>query len=162
MATIQQHLFLARPSLRRVFFYTLVYIGLILFGIARTDFDPSFSPVWQLSVAILAVLLTFAFLKRWTTLYTIDESEIQSRSGIFSRDLRVVPMFRVTNATAHQSFLERLLGLMNVKIDTAGAEADEIVFTRILKAQAGEVARIIREHTERHAGQEHPQVQRVH
>jgi uncharacterized membrane protein YdbT with pleckstrin-like domain len=129
-------IFQTRPSMRRAYFYALCYAALVCYGRFKTNLEPAFNPVWMASFGLLVVILGVAFLRRWTTLYTITNHEVILTSGIFARHAVAAPTNRITNISGRQSFLERLLGLANLYIDTAGGDQPEIVFPRMTKADA--------------------------
>ena len=148
----QEIVFFAKPSLRRAFFYALVFAATVLYGRMSTDLDPQYNKVWLICLGIMLVLLFAAMLKRWTTSYIITADEVQRFSGILSRQAVIVPLMRITNASANQSLLERILGLATLRIDSAGGDATEMEFVRILKIEAHEAARIVREYLKSGSG----------
>ncbi len=141
-----QLLFYARPSMRRALFFAMLYSGAVLYGRLKTDLDPRFNQVWWGCFGLLVILLCFAFLRRWTTTYAINSNEARCVSGILARQGVVAPLLSISNANVNQSFLERLLGLANLQLDTPGGSTREITFARILKSQALAAANVIREH----------------
>ncbi|RIL10653.1 MAG: hypothetical protein DCC75_03900 [Proteobacteria bacterium] len=145
MASQQELLFHAKPSLRRAYFFAFIYAAAVLYGRMATKLDPRLNQVWWICFGLLFAALFWAMLKRWTTSYMITNEEVQSAGGILARRLVVVPLARVTNAVANQSFLERILGIVNLQIDSAGGNAKEMIFARIIKPAGEEAARILRE-----------------
>lgn len=137
-------LFSTRPSLRRAFCFALIYAGVVLYGRIQTELDPRFNPLWWVCFGLLALILVIAVLRKWTTTYIITEDEVLCRSGILTRHIVTVPLVRITNASARQSFLERLLGLVNLQIDCAGGDTSEITFARILTNHSTEAANLLR------------------
>ena len=142
----QEIVFFAKPSLRRAFFYAFVFAATVLYGRMSTELDPQYNKVWLICIGVMLVLLFVAMLRRWTTSYIITSDEIQSFTGILSRQTVIVPLMRVTNAIANQTLLERILGLASLRIDSAGGDSKEMQFIRILKVEANEAARILREY----------------
>lgn len=137
--------FLAKPSLRRAFFFAAIYLAFMLYGLSATDYDPRYNPFWSFLTTILAAALGLALLRRWTTTYMITTEEIHCQSGILSRTDAVVPISRITNSMSRQSFLERLLGLDNLYVDTAGSESTELMFMRILRSDSLKASKLIRD-----------------
>jgi uncharacterized membrane protein YdbT with pleckstrin-like domain len=137
--------FFARPSLRRAYLIALVYAGLVLLGRFKTNLDPRLDPVWLGALVLLFAALGLAVLRRLCTSYAITTEEISVKSGILARKMVVVPLSRVTNALANQSFVERLLGLVTLQIDCAGGNAKEVNFQRITASEARSAGEILRE-----------------
>ena len=137
-------LFQAKPSLRRAYAIGFVYALLVCVGRFRTDLDPRLNPVWWGFFGILVVLLALAHLRSWCTSYVITATEVRVAAGVLSRRIDVVPYRRITNAAARQAPLERILGLANLEINTAGSSAAEACFQRITLEDARTAGAIIR------------------
>lgn len=144
MPTKDAVLFQTKPSLRRAYFFASLYLLIVAGGLVETSFNQAFFPLWLSAVALLALLLFPAHLKRWCTSYTITAREVQVSEGIFSRRLAIASHRRITNASASQSILERLLGIVNLNIDTAGGDRTELSFLRINKSDAKKAGMILR------------------
>lgn len=136
--------FLSRPSLRRAFFFALLYAGAVLYGRIITDFDPELNRYWLMTMVLLLAILGIVLLRRACTSYIITDEEVQVKSGIIARHYAVVPVARVTNAYLRQSMLDRLLFIANLQIDCAGGDTREINFRRITTADAKEAGQILR------------------
>jgi putative membrane protein len=57
--------------------------------------------------------------------YELGETTLAIRSGVFQRQAREIPLGRVQNVDVEQSLLQRLLGLAEVRFETAGGGATE-------------------------------------
>ncbi len=108
------------------------------------EFNPVLEPMWFGLLTTLLMLLVYANIVRATTSYVITDNAIQSASGILARRSSIVPYRRVTNVAARQSFLERLLGLVTLYIDSAGSDVQEVSFRRMTTSEAREAGKIIR------------------
>lgn len=137
--------FFAESSLHRAFFYDFLFAATVLNGRISTHLDSRYNQVWLACLGVMLALLFVAMLKLWTTTYIITADEVQRFSGILSRQVTILPLMRITNASANQTFLERLLGLATLRIDSAGGDTAEVEFVQILKVEASEAGRIIRE-----------------
>lgn len=60
--------------------------------------------------------------------FFITPNELVIKSGIFARKQRNIPLSRVQNIEIEQNFLQRILGLARVKIETAGDSQSEGLF----------------------------------
>lgn len=56
----------------------------------------------------------------------IYEDRLMYRKGIFSRNEVVLPFSRVTNYAAEQNLFDRIFGVGNFRIETAGSVAPEV------------------------------------
>jgi putative membrane protein len=65
---------------------------------------------------LLAAAVRYAFF-RWR----LDPSDLVIRSGVLSRKHRVIPLARVQNVELRQSALQRLFGVGELRVETAGS-----------------------------------------
>jgi uncharacterized membrane protein YdbT with pleckstrin-like domain len=82
-------------------------------------------------LAVLALTLLVAFIRRAATTYTITSHRLTIRLGILSRQLHETRLDRVQNVGTTQSLLERLLGIGTVDFDTAGGAGFDFAFRGI-------------------------------
>ena len=61
----------------------------------------------------------------------ITDQRVIMRKGVFSKDDRNVQLSRIQDIAIKRSFLGRILGYGNIRIETAGSGATEIVFNNI-------------------------------
>lgn len=78
-----------------------------------------------LVLAALLVVLAWqvAVYQRFTYAVTADTLDI--RSGVFSRREREIPLHRVQNVDTSQNLVQRVLGIVDVSVETAGGGATE-------------------------------------
>ena len=91
----------------------VVYLAAVLCtGASRHDV--------ALGAMALALLLTPLLLYRWwylvRTRWTVTEKQLKSETGVFSRDVQYIELYRVVDYCEKQSFLHMLLGLKDVII----------------------------------------------
>ncbi len=81
---------------------------------------------------------------RWrTTTYWLDDVALHHRSGVFTPDERVVPRSRVQAVDTSTGLVQRLFGVLELRVQLPGAaDEDEIVLPAVT---AEEVARLRRE-----------------
>ena len=74
----------------------------------------------QLGAVGFALLLTPLLLYRWLYLLrtrsTVTEKQLKSETGVFSRDVQYIELYRVVDYCEKQSFLHMLLGVKDVII----------------------------------------------
>ncbi|MCU1643229.1 MAG: hypothetical protein JWN03_3504 [Nocardia sp.] len=133
--------------------YIPVLLATLIAG-ARSD-----SPVWSLGV--VAVIITFALTRWFTTTYRITADNLELRTGLFQRKRLSVPRNRVRSVDVEADLLHRVLGLAVLSIGT-GQQAERKDRFRLdsLDAQLVPALRtILLEHT--HMGSEHTAAQQV-
>lgn len=95
----------------------LLAIAILWFCWARDDYSPAFLLVMP------AVLLLWAGLKhielRFTRMY-VSGGRLRYETGMLSRTTRTIEIHKVQDVRVDQSFLQRLLGMGNISIETAG------------------------------------------
>ncbi|RKH34989.1 hypothetical protein D7Y13_30180 [Corallococcus praedator] len=104
-------------------------VGRMLLGaLLPTYFAGERGLPWVLWIIVgtLALLLLAAGLYEVATLsYRVDGRQLEIRSGIFTRTSRFIEAARVQNTEVLQPFVSKLLGLVEVKVETAsGGKAD--------------------------------------
>ena len=144
MLSQEDAVMLFRPSLRRAYFYSFLYIALITACRLKLDI-PASHPAVLSAVGILVVVLACAHLARACIQYTLTPELVRVDTGIIARKHDRIPLERITDATARQSVLERCLGIVNIYINTAGSPRSEACFRRILKGDAEEFSVRFRE-----------------
>ena len=88
----------------------------------------------------LALVLLGAFLRSgyevlawWSRTYRVGSRELVVDEGILSRHHRVVPYARLQQVDLHQSFVQQLLGLAELRLETAGDAGSTMVRLRLLE-----------------------------
>ena len=131
---------------RRLHPLTLVFAA---FGIARGMVWPALAGGFGLGdgriarmlpivVAVLAIpALVGAAAKYALYRWRVDADELLLRSGVLNRQNRVIPLARVQNVEVRQSLLQRLTGVAEVRVETAGTgEQAEAVLSVLGVAEA--------------------------
>jgi putative membrane protein len=70
------------------------------------------------------------------TLYRCNEGHIEIQEGILSRRNRQVPISKIQNIKKSQSFAARLLGVVELELETAGSQKAEALFPALSPHQA--------------------------
>jgi uncharacterized membrane protein YdbT with pleckstrin-like domain len=133
-----------KPSLRRAYFFAVVYVAFIAAMRMKLHLAV-LHPMVLGSVGLLVVLLLFAHFTRFFTLYSLTPQDVEIRRGFIARKVLRVPLERITDATARQNILERILGIVNIYINTAGSADTEASFRRVLQPDAARFGALIRE-----------------
>ncbi|MFP2899034.1 PH domain-containing protein [Corallococcus sp. 4LFB] len=81
--------------------------------------------LWVIVLSIAVLLLAAGLYEVATLSYRVVGAQLEIRSGIFTRTSRFIEAARVQNTEVVQPFVSKLLGLVEVKVETAsGGKAD--------------------------------------
>lgn len=132
----------------------LARTGLLLVAAAFAVGLASFEQALALAGAVAAASLAYgvAYHRRFT--YRLAEDTFEVRSGVLGRQHREVPYGRIQNASLQRNLVQRLLGLAEVSVETAGAHATEIHLRYVTEAEALRLQEAIAERTRRAQGDE--------
>jgi putative membrane protein len=101
------------------------------------------------------LLAVYAVWQYFTYRYGFLEHALVIRSGILQRNLRLIPFDRVQNVTLHQSLLHRLVGVAEVKLESAGGMGQAEAQMQVLRLdQAHALEAMVRGH--HHDGAQRP------
>lgn len=92
---------------------------LVIFGAGRS----SGWEVWLVVLLVPATIVSFARYLSFRMRY--DERELVIRSGMLFRNERRIPLSRIQNIDAVQNVLHRLLGVVEVRVETGGGSEEE-------------------------------------
>ncbi|MFM9873716.1 MAG: PH domain-containing protein [Fimbriimonadaceae bacterium] len=84
---------------------------------------------YELFAAGLGVLVIVpAILRYYSYGYSVTDGKLLVKSGIFRKSLRTIPLDRIQNINLKRQWLHRLLGLVELEIETAaGAQAEATI-----------------------------------
>src|SRR5688572_16239404 len=142
-ASISCHLEPAMPSEQRLHPTTLLFdlAGhikrfalpgiLVIAGMSRSSGGPggmfgrvpSGWEVWVMLLFVPAVLFSIARYLSFRLRY--DEHELVIRSGLIFRNERHIPYSRIQNVDAIQNLVHRLIGVVEVRLETGGGKEEE-------------------------------------
>ncbi|WP_158621645.1 PH domain-containing protein [Corallococcus aberystwythensis] len=81
--------------------------------------------LWVIVVGLAVLMLAAGLYEVATTSYRVVDAQLEIRSGILTRTSRFIEAARVQNTEVLQPFVSKLLGLVEVKVETAsGGKAD--------------------------------------
>jgi membrane protein YdbS with pleckstrin-like domain len=117
----------------------LTVVFVVLGGIAEAIIWRPLAPsVPFLTIALCLVpfgLAIWKHLQQWTETYILTSDRIEISTGIFSKTVRNIPLSKVQDVTVEQTFVQRLLRLGNVVVDSA-ATTGKITFRDIYQPHA--------------------------
>jgi len=118
------------------FFWALVLIlALIIVVIIVLDDSRFWSAVIFGSVTLIAFIQVFvAYIHLHAVEYVVTTQRVRVISGIFSKDIQEIELFRVKDTMAHQSFFLRLFGLGTITILSGDERHPRIVLSGVPQA----------------------------
>lgn len=101
-----------------------------------------------LIIAIIFGLFIFpiTLLNYYYFKYLITDKEFIIHSGILSKKQRVIPLSKIQNINLSQNFLQRILGISKIQIETAGDISSEGILDSLKTSKAFEIKTIIKEY----------------
>lgn len=107
---------------------------ILVFFLGRGGESPLFT-WWGISLMLLALLITgFVGWLRFT--WRVEDDELRIEQGLFVRKKRYVPRDRIQAIDVSSGPLQRLFGLVRLKVLTAGGAAPEAVINALSRSDA--------------------------
>jgi putative membrane protein len=114
----------------------VVPLLLLVFGARSTGLE------WQIwGLALLVPYAGSAVLRYGTFRYRYDPTELVIRSGLLVRNERHIPYSRIQNIDAVETVLHRLLGVVEVRLQTAAGAEPEATLSVLPSASVAEMRR---------------------
>lgn len=101
----------------------LILLGAAV-GFASALMPTEFTPIGQYVVIIVAVILAIIwvlkpFLRWWSTTYTVTNRRLITRSGVFNKIGKDLPLARINDVSYERSLSDRMFGCGTLNIQTA-------------------------------------------
>nr|WP_321235050.1 PH domain-containing protein [uncultured Psychroserpens sp.] len=87
-------------------------------------------------VGILISLLVLAILKYWNFKFHLTNDEFHLSTGIINKDNTVIPKSKIQNVNIKQNFIQQLINVVSLNIETAGDDKAEIEINALDKPTA--------------------------
>lgn len=121
-------------------FFKKFFVLFIAFGVSlmRRKSFANISPTMMLSglIVILIVILVIAILKYLNFKFHLSKDDFHLATGIINKDNTVIPKSKIQNVYIKQNFLQQLINVVSVKIETAGDKKSEIEISALDKPTA--------------------------
>ena len=144
-----------RPTMKFIYIgyaVTLLVVAALVIVMMRLQWPPSIPSAWHPWIPWLPVLLLLWPLKRHVrnrlTKMTILDDRLRYETGLLSRTTRTILVSRVQDVTVHQRVGQRIFGLGDLSIETAG-EASRLTMLQVDRPQE------IADHINHLSGREH-------
>jgi putative membrane protein len=100
---------------------------------------------WQeVAAGVAAIVLSLlAVLRYFTYRFRIDGGELVIRDGVLQRQVRHLPLARITNIALRQSLLHRLFGVAEVRLESATGGREAEAQMRVLALRDAEALEVL-------------------
>ena len=124
-----------RPTMKYIYLgyaLTVILVVVSVVGLKHIDMQGSVPSAVQLWIPFLPLLLLLWPVKRHLrnrlTKMTILDDRLRYESGLMTRTTRTILISRVQDVTVHQRIGQRLFGVGDVSIETAGGSSRETIY----------------------------------
>ncbi len=109
----------------------LILIGIVLFLYIGSATEPALDTLLMYIAGIgglyfLSVI--YSFFLRKTYKYSVSNRGVTFEGGIINKQFKNIPYHKITDVTKSQSIIQRLFGISDLHIQTAGTSFPEISF----------------------------------
>lgn len=124
-----------------VIFFQKLRIAINIFisvAVVQFGFKANLSSVWFISiiVAILLLVLLVSFLTYRKFYFYVEDENFVVEKGLLRRDKITIAFERIQSVHIDQNLVQRILGVVGLKIDTAGSATKELEIAALPKGYA--------------------------
>src|SRR5215216_4449609 len=102
----------------------LIFPGIVL--LMSQGFSLRTVALFLIGVLVVAALAAlWGFLSWWATTYAVTGNSFRLRHGVFQKSERTIPLDHVQSVDTVQGVIQRLFGVVEVRIETAGGGSSE-------------------------------------
>jgi putative membrane protein len=128
-------------ALRQLKELIIPFLVFVVFGSRGTNWDLFY---FYGSIGAVVLIFVYGVLTWYRFTYRIEQGELRIEYGLIIRKKRYIPFDRIQSLDLSEGILQRLFGLVKVKVETAGSggmglQDGEAVLTAITKQEAKEI-----------------------
>lgn len=121
-------------------FFKKFFVLLIAFGVSilRQKSLAGVTPMMLLLglIGVLVIILIIAILKYLNFKFHLSKDDFHLATGIINKDNTIIPKSKIQNVYLKQNFLQQIINVVSVKIETAGDKKSEIEISALDKPTA--------------------------
>jgi len=121
-------------------FFKRFFVLIVAFGLSlsKKKTFAIFSPtvIFLIIIGVLVLLLIVAILKYLNFKFHLSEDDFHLSTGIFNKDHTIIPKSKIQNVYIKQNFLQQLINVVSLNIETAGDNKSEIEISALDKPTA--------------------------
>lgn len=100
----------------------VILFAVIGYGISFLHINMALSVVVVVGIIVCAIIFLREWMKYKSVTFMLDEVSFHVRKGLFSKSEIAIPYTQVQNVNYEQSFNEKMWGIANITIQTAGTD----------------------------------------
>lgn len=121
-------------------FFKKFFVLFIAFGVSlmRRKSFANITPTMMLLglIGVLIIILVIAILKYLNFKFHLSKDDFHLSTGIINKDTTIIPKSKIQNVYIKQNFLQQIINVVSVKIETAGDKKSEIEISALDKPTA--------------------------
>ena len=119
----------------------------VAFPLVALMFAGSVGRVSIISGTVVSLVTLWSVLKARAFNYQLDGQTLHIREGLLDRTQRHIPVSRIQNVSQRRKLLHRLLGVTELRLESASGDKPEAVMRVLGMQQAAELEALLRSHT---------------
>jgi len=119
-----------------------MFIPLVLFIVKANKMAILYTAFGFIAILVLAFLYGYFYYLKFTFYLNPLKQEFVIDKGVFSRKHLTIPLEKIQQVNINQGFLQKLIGVYSLQIDTAGTDSKEVD----IRAINGETAQALKQH----------------
>lgn len=123
-------------------FVRAMFIPLAIFLIKSNKAALLYTVLGLVGVLIISLIYGYFYYRKFTFYLDPLKREFVIDKGVFGRKQLSIPMEKIQQVNINQGFLQKLIGVYSLQIDTAGSDSKEVNISAI----SGEIAFALKEH----------------
>ena len=123
-------------------FARAMFIPLALFVIKANKTAILYTAFGFLGILVFALLYGYFYYLKFTFYLDPLKQEFVIDKGVFGRKHLTIPVEKIQQVNINQGFLQKIIGVYSLQIDTAGTDSKEVD----IRAINGEIAQALRQH----------------
>ncbi|WP_198659608.1 PH domain-containing protein [Nubsella zeaxanthinifaciens] len=123
-------------------FVRAMFIPLALFIVKSNNAALLYAALGLAGILVVSLIYAYFYYLKFTFYLDPKKQEFVIDKGVFGRKHLNIPVEKIQQVNINQGFLQKLIGVYSLQIDTAGTESKEVN----IKAINGEIAYALKEH----------------
>jgi putative membrane protein len=119
-----------------------MFIPLALFVVKSNKSALLYTAFGLVGVLVISLIYAYFYYLKFTFYLNPEKKEFVIDKGVFGRKHLNIPMEKIQQVNINQGFLQKLIGVYSLQVDTAGTDSKEVN----IKAINGEIAYALKDH----------------